>query len=41
LATVQVAASTVTTAILLPLYIAFLVKRMEKKGYDFSKEANR
>jgi 2-keto-3-deoxygluconate permease len=40
LATVQVAASTVTTAILLPLYIAFLVKRMEKKGYDFSKEVN-
>src|SRR5699024_3277370 len=32
LATVQVAASTVTTAILLPLYIAFLVKRLEKKG---------
>ncbi|MEN8702315.1 2-keto-3-deoxygluconate permease [Bacillus infantis] len=41
LATVQVAASTVTTAILLPLYIAFLVKRMERKGYDFSKEVNR
>ncbi|WP_261133545.1 2-keto-3-deoxygluconate permease [Bacillus sp. Marseille-Q3570] len=35
LATVQVAASTVTTAILLPLYIGFLVKRMEKKGYRF------
>ena len=32
LATVQVAASTVTTAILLPFYIAFLVKRLEKKG---------
>lgn len=32
LATVQVAASTVTTAVLLPLYIAFLVKRLEKKG---------
>ncbi|EGL82907.1 2-keto-3-deoxygluconate permease [Caldalkalibacillus thermarum TA2.A1] len=32
LATVQVAASTVTTAILLPLYIAFLVKRLEKKN---------
>lgn len=32
LATVQVAASTVTTAILLPIYIAFLVKRLEKKG---------
>ncbi|GGH81905.1 2-keto-3-deoxygluconate permease [Pullulanibacillus pueri] len=32
LATVQVAASVVTTAILLPLYIAFLVKRLEKKG---------
>jgi 2-keto-3-deoxygluconate permease len=35
LATVQVAASTVTTAILLPLFIAFLVKRLEKKGYAF------
>ncbi len=35
LATVQVAASTVTTAILLPLYIAFLVKRLERKGYEF------
>ncbi len=35
IATVQVAASTVTTAILLPIYIAFLVKRMEKKGYRF------
>lgn len=32
LATVQVAASTVTTAILLPIYIAFLVKRLERKG---------
>ncbi|MDQ0339669.1 2-keto-3-deoxygluconate permease [Caldalkalibacillus uzonensis] len=32
LATVQVAASTVTTAILLPIYIAFLVKRLEKKN---------
>lgn len=32
LATVQVAASTVTTAILLPLYIGFLVKKLEKKG---------
>ena len=32
LATVQVAASVVTTAILLPLYIAFIVKRLEKKG---------
>lgn len=32
LATVQVAASTVTTAILLPIYIGFLVKRLEKKG---------
>lgn len=39
LATVQVAASTVTTAILLPLYIAFLVKRLERKGYEF-KEGN-
>lgn len=36
LATVQVAASTVTTAILLPLYIAFLVKRLERKGYVFN-----
>ncbi|WP_408009330.1 2-keto-3-deoxygluconate permease [Pseudalkalibacillus sp. A8] len=36
LATVQVAASTVTTAILLPLYIGFLVKRIEKKGYQIS-----
>ncbi|SDM55470.1 2-keto-3-deoxygluconate permease [Sediminibacillus halophilus] len=34
LATVQVAASTVTTAILLPIYIAFLVKRLEKKGVN-------
>ncbi|MFV9510470.1 2-keto-3-deoxygluconate permease [Tepidibacillus sp. LV47] len=32
LATVQVAASTVTTAILLPIYIAFLAKRLEKKN---------
>ncbi|MEK3885962.1 2-keto-3-deoxygluconate permease [Bacillus sp. FSL K6-3431] len=32
LATVQVAASVVTTAILLPLFIGFLVKRLEKKG---------
>jgi 2-keto-3-deoxygluconate permease len=32
LATVQVAASVVTTAILLPLFVAFLVKRLEKKG---------
>ncbi|MEW9032724.1 MAG: 2-keto-3-deoxygluconate permease, partial [Planifilum fimeticola] len=32
LATVQVAASTVTTAFLLPLYIAFLVKRVERKA---------
>lgn len=36
IATVQVAASTVTTAILLPLYIAFLVKRLERKGYIFN-----
>jgi 2-keto-3-deoxygluconate permease len=35
IATVQVAASTVTTAILLPLYIAFLVKRLERKGFMF------
>lgn len=34
LATVQVAASTVTTAILLPIYIGFLVKRLEKKGVN-------
>ncbi|MDG5472487.1 2-keto-3-deoxygluconate permease [Jeotgalibacillus sp. ET6] len=44
LATVQVAASVVTTAILLPLYVAFLVKRLEKKGVrlpeDFSTEDN-
>src|SRR5690606_32368077 len=32
LATVQVAASTVTTAVLLTIFIAFLVKRMERKG---------
>lgn len=32
IATVQVAASTVTTALLLPVFIAFLVKRLEKKG---------
>ncbi|MBP1153325.1 MULTISPECIES: 2-keto-3-deoxygluconate permease [unclassified Paenibacillus] len=32
LATVQVAASVVTTAILMPIFIAFLVKRLEKKG---------
>ncbi|MGX1195931.1 2-keto-3-deoxygluconate permease [Metabacillus sp. SLBN-84] len=38
LATVQVAASTVTTAILLPIYIGFLVKRMEKKGFVFERE---
>ena len=31
-ATVQVAASVVTTAILLPIYVGFLVKRLEKKG---------
>ncbi|MBD8071153.1 2-keto-3-deoxygluconate permease [Bacillus sp. PS06] len=37
LATVQVAASVVTSAILLPLYIGFLVKRLEKKGFDFAK----
>ncbi|TWT25177.1 2-keto-3-deoxygluconate permease [Planomicrobium sp. CPCC 101110] len=36
IATVQVAASTVTTAILLPLYIAFLVKRLEKRGFSFN-----
>lgn len=35
IATVQVAASTVTTAILLPLYIGFLVKRIERKGFIF------
>lgn len=32
IATVQVAASTVTTALLLPVFIGFLVKRIEKKG---------
>ncbi|MFB5661114.1 2-keto-3-deoxygluconate permease [Alteribacillus sp. HJP-4] len=32
IATVQVAASVVTTAILLPVYIGFLVKRLEKNG---------
>lgn len=32
LATVQIAASTVTTAILLPVFVGFLVKRLEKKG---------
>jgi len=32
IATVQVAASTVTTAILLPVFVAFLVKRLERKG---------
>ncbi|GIO98980.1 2-keto-3-deoxygluconate permease [Paenibacillus lautus] len=35
IATVQVAASVVTTAILLPLYVGFLVKRLEKKGHSF------
>ncbi|MBR7554392.1 2-keto-3-deoxygluconate permease [Allobacillus sp. GCM10007491] len=34
LATVQVAASTVTTAVLLPIYVGFLVKRLEKKGVN-------
>ncbi|MFS0752376.1 2-keto-3-deoxygluconate permease [Oceanobacillus sp. 1P07AA] len=34
LATVQVAAAVVTTAILLPIYIGFLVKRLEKKGVN-------
>src|SRR5699024_3530128 len=32
IATVQVAASGVTTAILLPFYMGFLVKQLEKKG---------
>src|SRR5690625_340853 len=32
IATVQVAASVVTTAILLPFYMGFLVKQLEKKG---------
>src|SRR5690625_3760554 len=32
IATVQVAASTVTTAVLLPIFIGFLVKRLENKG---------
>ena len=43
LATVQVAASTVTTAVLLPIFIGFLVKRLEKKGVqlpeDYSEES--
>ncbi|BFH69894.1 MAG: 2-keto-3-deoxygluconate permease [Paenibacillus dendritiformis] len=39
IATVQVAASTVTTAILLPIYVGFLVKRLEKKGYSFERQA--
>lgn len=34
LATVQVAASVVTTAILLPFYMGFLVKRLNKKGVN-------
>lgn len=38
LATVQVAASTVTTAILLPLYVGFLVKRLEKKGINIPED---
>ncbi len=38
LATVQVAASTVTTAILLPIYVAFLVKRLEKKGVNIPED---
>ncbi|WP_181348050.1 2-keto-3-deoxygluconate permease [Thalassobacillus sp. CUG 92003] len=32
LATVQVAASTVTTAVLLPIFVGLLVKRLERKG---------
>ncbi|MGP4061106.1 2-keto-3-deoxygluconate permease [Halobacillus sp. H74] len=44
-ATVQVAASTVTTAILLPIYIGFLVKRLEGKGVtlpdDYQTESER
>ncbi len=32
IATVQVAASVVTTAILLPIFVAYLVKRLEKKS---------
>lgn len=35
IATVQVAASVVTTAVVLPIYVGFLVKRLEKKGYQF------
>ena len=31
IATVQIAAACVTSGILLPIYIAFLVKRLEKK----------
>ena len=38
LATVQVAASTVTTAILLPIYISFLVKRTDLTGLTEDKE---
>jgi 2-keto-3-deoxygluconate permease len=34
LATVQVAAAVVVSAILLPLYIGFLVKMLNKKGYN-------
>ncbi|MCC9623974.1 2-keto-3-deoxygluconate permease [Thalassospira sp. MA62] len=38
LATVQVAASTVTTAILLPIYISFLVKRTDLTGLTEEKD---
>ncbi|THG89465.1 2-keto-3-deoxygluconate permease, partial [Alkalihalobacillus alcalophilus ATCC 27647 = CGMCC 1.3604] len=40
LATVQVAASVVTTAILLPIFIGFLAKRLEKKTGKEVKEIN-
>ncbi|MCQ8783202.1 2-keto-3-deoxygluconate permease [Mangrovibrevibacter kandeliae] len=40
LATVQVAASTVTTAILLPLYVSFLVSRTDPKRLDLGTDAS-
>ncbi|MFC7062361.1 2-keto-3-deoxygluconate permease [Halobacillus seohaensis] len=45
IATVQVAASTVTTAVTLPIFIGFLVKRLERRGVklpeDYSSESER
>ncbi|TGB02444.1 2-keto-3-deoxygluconate permease [Halobacillus salinus] len=38
LATVQVAASTVTTAVLLPIFVGFLVKRLERKGVQLPED---